>query len=532
MEKPQQKILIVDDERLNVDILVDLLKFDYKIMVAKNGKQALKAVKSKIPPDLILLDIMMPEMDGYEVCRRIKADRTTRDIPIIFVTAMSETSNETEGLKAGAVDYLTKPISPPIVKARVKTHLDRKRQRDELKQAYKTIESQKERMQEELNIGRDIQMSMVPQTFPPFPDRKEFLLHALLNPAREVGGDFYDFFFIDENHLCLCIGDVSGKGVPAALFMAVARTLIKALASRELSPSGLIERINNELSENNEDCMFVTLFLGILNVETGLLTFTNAGHNPAYLQDGSGNVTLLSDVHGPMVGAMPEIEYEQDRIQIPAESNLILYTDGITEAFNRSNEPYGEDRLLTLLENTKEYDPVKIIDCILNSVNMFTKGAEQSDDITLLCLRLLTNKVVEATTNISLMLKNKLEEIDRIHNKFKTFCNRTKLSKEINQSVSIVLDDLLNNIISYGFQDSEEHIIEVSFSSDKHRLTIKIKDDGVEFDPFVLEEPDTESDIEDRNIGGLGIHLIRSIMDEYNYKRQNGFNHVTLIKKL
>jgi sigma-B regulation protein RsbU (phosphoserine phosphatase) len=392
MAEEQQKILVVDDERLNINVLVDLLKPKYKMMAAKNGEQALKAVQSANPPDLILLDIMMPEMDGYEVCRRIKADENSRDIPIIFVTAMSAISDETKGLELGAVDYLTKPISPPIVQARVKTHLDRKRQRDELKKAYKIIESQKERMQEELNIGRDIQMSMIPQTFPPFPDRDEFSIHAAIKPAREVGGDFYDFFFITEDRLCFCVGDVSGKGVPAALFMAVTRTLIKALARDDLTPSMIMESINKELSENNDECMFATIFFGMLDVKTGMLTYTNAGHNPPYLINVDGNVTILSDVHGPMVGAMPGIKFEQEQLQLDIDTKLFIYTDGVTEAFNNLNEAFGDEKLLALIEQSGNPGTKALLNSVFGAVDDFAGDAEQSDDITVLCLRYMARE--------------------------------------------------------------------------------------------------------------------------------------------
>jgi sigma-B regulation protein RsbU (phosphoserine phosphatase) len=316
MAEEREKILVVDDERLNINVLVDLLKPNYKMMAAKNGEQALKAVKIDNPPDLILLDIMMPEMDGYEVCRRLKADETTRDIPVIFITAMAETSDETKGLELGAVDYLSKPISPPIVEARVKTHLALRRNMAELQRAYGLIEAQKDRMEKELNVGRDIQMSMVPQNFPAFPDRDEFSIHATLHPAREVGGDFYDFFFIDENRLCLCIGDVSGKGVPAALFMAVARTLIKARASEDTSTASILTRVNDEISRDNKAYMFVTLFVGILDTVTGEMVYTNAGHNPTYIRKADGNLERLDNLHGPVVGAKEGLAYKEDRIRI------------------------------------------------------------------------------------------------------------------------------------------------------------------------------------------------------------------------
>ena len=230
----RQRILIVDDERFNINVLADLLKPNYKVMVAINGEQALKAVGGAKPPDLVLLDIMMPEMDGYEVCRRIKAAPATRDIPIIFVTAMGQEDDETKGLDLGAADYLTKPISPSIVEARVRTQLELRRTMKDLRAAHAVIEAQRDRMQAELDVGRDIQTSMLRKDFP---KTDIYCVHAELYPAKEVAGDFYDFFEIEPGLICFSVGDVSGKGVPAALFMAMTKTLIKSRASSDPSPA-------------------------------------------------------------------------------------------------------------------------------------------------------------------------------------------------------------------------------------------------------------------------------------------------------
>ena len=286
-----QKILVVDDERLNINVLVELLKPSYKMMAAINGQQAIKAANSNSPPDLILLDIMMPEMDGYEVCKQLKNDPKTKDIPIIFVTAMGQEENETKGLELGAADYLRKPISPAIVEARVKTQLTLKQKHQELKSAYKFIEEQKKRMQNELDVGREIQLAMVPSIFPA---SHMYNIYASLEPAREVGGDFYDVFNIDEEHVCFCVGDVSGKGVPAALFMAMAKTLIKSRASNDPSTASIVTHVNDELSQDNEGCLFVTLFVCILNTLTGKVLTTNAGHNPPILRRANGVIELLN----------------------------------------------------------------------------------------------------------------------------------------------------------------------------------------------------------------------------------------------
>jgi DNA-binding response OmpR family regulator len=342
VEKPK-RILIVDDERLNINVLADLLKPSYKISAALNGHQALKVARSDDPPDLILLDVMMPEIDGYEVCRQLKADAATRDIPIIFVTAMGQESDETKGLSLGAADYITKPISPAIVEARVRTQMERQQHLEALQRAHAVINAQKERMQEELNVGRDIQLSMLPRTFPAFPDREEFKLHASMEAAREVGGDFYDFFFVDDDHLCLCVGDVSGKGVPASLFMAISKVLIRLGASAELSTASILTRVNDELAANNDAMMFVTVFLGVLDVRTGELTYTNAGHNPPYIKRSDGQVERLSPRHGPMLGPKAGVAFDQGQAQLAAGDLLFLFSDGITEARDIERGFYGLD---------------------------------------------------------------------------------------------------------------------------------------------------------------------------------------------
>ena len=532
MAEEQQKILVVDDERLNINVLVDLLKPDYKMMAAKNGEQALKAVKVANPPDLILLDIMMPEMDGYEVCRRLKAEEATRDIPVIFVTAMGETSDETKGLEVGAVDYLTKPISPPIVQARVKTHLALRRNMAALQKAYGIIEAQKDRMEEELNVGRDIQMSMVPQKFPAFPDRKEFSIHAALHPAREVGGDFYDFFFIDENRLCLCVGDVSGKGVPAALFMAVTRTLVKARASDDMSTASILTRINDEISRDNKAYMFVTLFVGILDTVTGEIVYTNAGHNPTLIRKADGSLERLDTLHGPVVGAREGLAYKEDRIRVGQDDIILMYTDGVTEARNPKKEFFEEQRLQDLLSGNKFDSAEAAVDAAVSAVKQFEDGADQFDDITVLALQFLRQPEAAGIPVLDMKLKNQLNEIDRFKEQFNSFSEENQIPTPIRRELKMVFDELLNNIISYAYQDDEEHEIEVRVEAAGERLVVSIADDGIPFNPFDAEKPDTGLALEQRAIGGLGIHLVLKVMDKVAYQRRTDKNVLTLVKKL
>jgi sigma-B regulation protein RsbU (phosphoserine phosphatase) len=532
MSEEQQKILVVDDERLNINVLVDLLKPDYKMMAAKNGEQALKAVKIANPPDLILLDIMMPEMDGYQVCRRLKADEATRDIPVIFVTAMGETSDETKGLEVGAVDYLTKPISPPIVQARVKTHLALRRNMTQLQKAYGIIEAQKERMQEELNVGRNIQMSMVPRKFPAFPDRDEFAIHAALHPAREVGGDFYDFFFIDENRLCVCMGDVSGKGVPAALFMAVTRTLIKARAADDTSTASILTRVNDEISSDNPAYMFVTMFLGILNTVTGELNYTNAGHCPTLIRRANGNLDRLDPLHGPVVGARAGLAYKEDSVNVSKGDLILMYTDGVTESQNRQKEFYTEKRLIDLLAARDFDSPEAAVQATVSDVKQFEDGADQFDDITVMALQIRKQPQAAEIPVLEMTLKNQLNEIDRFKENFNPFSEKNKIPTPIRREMNMVFDELLNNVISYAYQDEKEHEIEVRVEAAGERLVVSIADDGIPFNPFDADKPDTSLALEDRIPGGLGIHLVLKVMDKVAYQRRTDRNVLTLVKNL
>ncbi len=264
---------------------------------------------------------------------------------------------------------------------------ERKRLEGDLQEAYGIIKDQKERMEKELNVAHEIQMSMVPLTFPPFPERKEFSIYATLEPALEVGGDFYDFFFIDEDRLCFCVGDVSGKGVPAALFMAVTRTMIKSKASDDRSTANILTFVNGQISQDNPSCMFVTLWVGILNIRTGEVTYTNAGHNPPYLKRVDGSLEKLSVLHGPVVGAVEGLVYGEDKLKFSSEDLLLAFTDGVTEEIDVNDELYGEMRLEALLSEMTDVSVERSVQDVVASVREFQGESAQDDDITVLALQ-------------------------------------------------------------------------------------------------------------------------------------------------
>lgn len=244
----------------------------------------------------------------------------------------------------------------------------------------------KERIESELKIAHDIQMSILPKFFPPFPDKKELAVYALIEPAREVGGDFYDFFFIDDNHFCFVIADVSGKGMPASLFMAVTKTLIKATAAKGIGPDMVLFSVNNELSQDNDSSMFVTIFCGILNTVTGDVYYSNGGHNPPLVMRKAGETGFLEISSGLVVGALKDFAYITEHLVLLPGDSLFLYTDGVTEAMNGHDGLFSEERLLRQLERLREKPAKEIIGGLMEELVFFSEDAPQSDDITMMMI--------------------------------------------------------------------------------------------------------------------------------------------------
>jgi sigma-B regulation protein RsbU (phosphoserine phosphatase) len=246
---------------------------------------------------------------------------------------------------------------------------------------------EKQRMEEALKLAHDIQMSILPKIFPPFPQRSEFDLYAMIEPAREVGGDFYDFFLTDDDQLCFAIGDVSGKGVPASLFMAVTKTLLRVIATRVRRPEAVLAELNNELYRDNETGMFVTIFYGVLNIRTGTVEYSNGGHNPPYVLSSEGAVVPVDNTGGMALGVLENVSYRAKRLQLRAGESLFLYTDGLTEAMDRADNLFSERRLLECLQGVKGVTPAELIRGAVRVVKQFAAGAEQSDDITALAIQ-------------------------------------------------------------------------------------------------------------------------------------------------
>jgi len=389
----------------------------------------------------------------------------------------------------------------------------------------------KERIESELKIAHDIQMSMVPKIFPPFPDRDEFDLYATLVPAKEVGGDFYDFFFLDKDRLCLAIGDVSGKGVPASLFMAVTNTLFKATTAANDIPDEILGRLNDELCKDNTTCMFVTLFGAILDIRTGQMEYSNGGHTLPYRLS-NGQATQLENTKGMVVGAFEGAKFEKNTIALEPGDWIIFYTDGVTEAMNEHKELFSECRLEQFLASiNSNISAEELTRQLVSEVREFSAGMEQSDDITILVLRYwgMENHV---QSKVTLALKNELSELAKLNHTLADFCERHSLPEAVLFAMKLALEEIVTNAISHGFTDRREHRIIVRLSLEHSVLRAEVEDEGPAFNPLEMALPDTRQPLEERSVGGLGIYLVRTLMDEVAYRRQNGSNLLVLEKKI
>jgi sigma-B regulation protein RsbU (phosphoserine phosphatase) len=385
--------------------------------------------------------------------------------------------------------------------------------------------AEKERIGSELRIASEIQRSILPRTFPPFPHREDFEIYATTIPALEMGGDFYDFFLIDENRLGVVIADVSGKGVPAAIFMAVSRSLIKATALTSVSPSACLEHVNHLLCPDNDSAMFVTVFYGILHTHTGELEYSNGGHNVPYII-GADRLVPVGKPGGMALGIVDDARYHTSRMMLRAGETLVLYTDGVTEAMDAQSQLFSTPRFEQTLQRLAPQRPFHLLTKLVEDVQAFSSGAVQADDITLLALQYRQPAVMELT------LANRSSELERLVSAIERFGQDQGIPEPDVHAVTLVLDEIITNTITYGYDDQAAHDIQVRLSLVNGRLSVEVQDDGRPFNPLTAPQPDVTSSVEERPVGGLGIHLVRSLMPEVSYRRESGKNHLVMSKRL
>lgn len=397
---------------------------------------------------------------------------------------------------------------------------------DALKNA---IEAEAKRLDEELELAKSIQHSSLPNVFPPYPDHDEFEIYATMDTAKEVGGDFYDFFFIDPDHFAFLVADVSGKGIPAALFMMTSKTLIKNLAKTGLTPEEIVTKTNKQICKSNEQGFFVTLFLCVLELSTGKLVCVNAGHNPPLIKKAAG-FEFFKCKPNLVVGAMNGINYQSCETQLALNDTIFLYTDGVTEALNKNKEFYGEQRLIEKLNSIPQRSSAEdILMEIKSDVTDFSQEESQADDITMLALKYKSfSKETEQNSSENILLPATIENYPQLLSWLEKKCIDAKIEDESKNKLNIAVEEIFTNISSYAYPPKDGDV-EIMFRiNDENQVEMNFIDSGIQYNPLEKKDPDITLSAEDRPIGGLGIFMVKKYMDEMNYVYENGKNILSI----
>lgn len=376
------------------------------------------------------------------------------------------------------------------------------------------------RIDKELEFAKEIQYSALPSVFPPYPNRKDFEIYAHMITAKEVGGDFYDFYMLGDSTLAFMIADVSGKGIPAAMFMMQAKTIIKDLAESGLELSEIFMTANKKLCENNDAGMFVTAWMGILDLKTGRLKFVNAGHNPPLVRQADGEFAYLKARSGMVLAGMDGIKYRQNELQLTPGDQIFLYTDGVTEATDKNNQLYGEERLLETVNRNIVMDTRKLCEAVKSDVDQFVGEAPQFDDITMLSVEI---QYIRGENSITVIADDK--SMIPVSEFAKSLTEKLAVVPKVANKVSIAVDEIYSNIINY----SGAELATISYEIKDGRLYITFTDDGIPYNPLEAEEPDITLSAEERKIGGLGIFMVKKMTESMEYTYEDEKNILKLI---
>ena len=388
------------------------------------------------------------------------------------------------------------------------------------------ITAVKERMENELKIAKGIQMSMIPKIYPAYPERGDIDIYASIVPAKEVGGDLFDFFIMDEK-LYFCIGDVSGKGVPASLVMAVTRSLFRTVAAHEKSPGRIVTAMNESMSDMNESTMFVTFFCGVLDMKTGHLRYCNAGHNaPVLLNTAKAPLPVVSNVP---LGIVAGTVFQEQETDLKYDDALFLYTDGVTEAENAKHELFGEERMVDALSGLK--GSKANLEEMQKALDAFVGDTPQSDDITMLFVHYL-NEETPDTSERHLLIHNDIQQIPQLADFVETIAEEKHLDHSLTLSLNLALEEAVTNVIMYAYPEGTDGLVDIEAIIREHSLSFVISDSGQPFDPTAQPDADVSQSIENRQVGGLGIYLVRSIMDNVSYERNGGKNILSMTKNI
>ena len=403
------------------------------------------------------------------------------------------------------------------------------------------ITAEKERIQTELDLATRIQRDMLPGTFPPFPEFNEFDIYASMKTAREVGGDFYDFFLIDEDHLGLTIADVSDKGIPAALFMMMSRRMLRDYAMTGRSPRQVVELMNRQICDTNEEGMFVTVWFGILDLKDGTIRAVNAGHEYPILGLADGSYELFKDVHGFVVGGLPDITYKEYVIRLKPGESLFLYTDGLTEACNEKNVLFGTDQVIRVLNAKGKATAKELVEHVQDEAMRFAGSAPQADDMTLLCLEWkgaqVNHELPERSTELT--VKADVENLDEVLDFLNERLDNLGCTPKARMQIEIALEELFVNVAHYAYAENgtdgnDKNMVSVRVDELNEPLSVAVtlSDSGLPFDPLSREDPDITLSADERRIGGLGIYMVKKSMDNVHYEYRNGKNILKFRKDL
>ena len=385
------------------------------------------------------------------------------------------------------------------------------------------------RIDKELEFAKNIQGSALPNVFPAFPKRHDFDIFASMNPAKEVGGDFYDFYMTHDEKLHFLVADVSGKGIPAAMFMMRAKTELKSLTEADVPLEEVFTHGNAALCEGNDAGMFVTAWQGGLDLSTGIVRFANAGHNPPLVRHGDGRFEYLKSKVGFVLAGMDGVRYREQELLLQPGDIIYLYTDGVTEAQNADGELYGEKRLKKAINSVEFGSMEELCTYIKGDVDAFVGEAPQFDDITMVAL-----KYIGTPPNPSISFeKAQISDITAITEFLEAELEKLDCPMKTVIQMNIAIDEIYSNIVKYGYPKEPGPVkVEVIHKEEPNAVFIRFEDEGIPYNPLTKEDPDVTLSAEERNIGGLGIYMVKKTMDDMRYKYENDKNILTIMKKL
>ena len=394
---------------------------------------------------------------------------------------------------------------------------------------YEKQQLEASRIETELSMATRIQAAMLPHMFPAFPERPEFDIFAWMDPAKEVGGDFYDFFLVDDDHLCMVMADVSGKGVPAALFMMATKIILQSCAMLGQTPAEILTKTNETICSNNPESMFVTAWVGVLELSTGKLTAANAGHEYPVFKKADGRFELYKDKHGFVLGGMSGLKYRQYELTLEPGAEIFLYTDGVAEAKNADKELFGMERTVAALNEQQNAAPKELLKTVRRAVDEFVQDAEQFDDITMLCLEYRGTKQAKDVLEIEATADNLKTVISFLEERLASVSCAPKAWKQIR----LAAEEVFINVASYAYSPNTGMVtVQAEVTDEPNCVTITLMDHGVPYDPLAKEDPDVTLSPKERSIGGLGIFLTKQVMDDVAYEYRDGQNVLTLKKNL